>query len=1023
MPENFKFSDGDTIILRSTREAGRIEGNPTLDGGERWYRVRFTKRVDNIVEEELDPLGNTEQTVEQLTKDGCWGSIQSFRTALAVERITHENRSTVYSFNSQRVLFEPYQYKPLLKTLDSPDRRLLIADEVGLGKTIEVCLILTEFQARRKLDKVLIACPSRLRDKWREELNRKFDQDFDIYSKNDLLGYIDRFLQNPARSQLRAIVSMQTLRNKDIRDRLLADLGHIDMVIVDEAHHARNPSSQTSKMLQDLCEVGDYAFLLTATPLHLKNRDLFTLLKALRPAFFIDENYFDHQLSNYAGVHKASRYVRTQRADNLQLVKEILESMFVDDVPLDKQNPLAIQVIKDIDASPPECLRDWIDLERRVQDLHPLSTIITRTRKRDVIKDAPERRAKVIECQLTQGEMDLYRWLVEGSTGSGWNTRPLSLGQIQKARQAASSLPAAAQSAIDTARTDDDSNELTDILPSEITNATDEKAGIIREPHPESWTGEDSKYDKLREILNMVWQEEDNVKILIFTFFRGTASYLESRLVKEGIPCVRIAGDVPSRPRQPDRDERGKCMQQFKDDPSILVMVSTEVGSEGLDFQFCHHLVNYDLPWNPMVVEQRIGRIDRYGQKSKFVQVHNLVIHGTVEERILCRLYDRIGIFKESIGDIETILGETISELQNDYINGNLTSAEAENRVTQAARAINARRRDQEELENNAGELFGHEEFIRDEMQRVERLGRFISKKSILAVIETFLGKYHPGIQLWEEKEGSGIYGLRITDALRREIYNTPSGGATWNDRSKEGRLFITTDGNIGFQRSDIELINSSHPLLRAAVDKIEEQLHSPNSRVAKAVLLIEEQGDLELLEGLYFLFVFVHTIDGIRARRVLETIVWFQHEDTIIEEENGERLLHLVLEGGEEWNIDNETPAVPENVWKKINSEARRRNQRLRKSEGQENAALYIQRKNALEAEFKHSLSAKEKRFKTSESRGHTRILPALKGQIDKAKSEYQKKVEELENTKDVSIRLSGEPVAVCVINAVHGS
>ena len=121
--------------------------------------------------------------------------------------------------------------------------------------------------------------------------------------------------------------------------------------------------------------------------------------------------------------------------------------------------------------------------------------------------------------------------------------------------------------------------------------------------------------------------------------------------------------------------------------------------------------------------------------------------------------------------------------------------------------------------------------------------------------------------------------------------------------------------------------------------------------------------------------------------------------------------------------NIDNETPAVPENVWKKINSEARRRNQRLRKSEGQENAALYIQRKNALEAEFKHSLSAKEKRFKTSESRGHTRILPALKGQIDKAKSEYQKKVEELENTKDVSIRLSGEPVAVCVINAVHGS
>src|SRR5205823_1102638 len=141
----------------------------------------------------------------------------AFRTALTVARIEHDNRSTVYTFKSQRILFEPYQYKPLLKILDSPDRRLLIADEVGLGKTIEAGLILTELQARRSVDRVMIVCPSRLRDKWREELNRKFDQDFDILTKATLNQYFEKLRQNPRRGQLRAILSMQTIRSEEVR--------------------------------------------------------------------------------------------------------------------------------------------------------------------------------------------------------------------------------------------------------------------------------------------------------------------------------------------------------------------------------------------------------------------------------------------------------------------------------------------------------------------------------------------------------------------------------------------------------------------------------------------------------------------------------------------------------------------------------------------------------------------------------------------------------------------------------------
>src|SRR5207249_8230903 len=137
---------------------------------------------------------------------GRWGRLQAFRTALTVARIEHDNRSTVYTFKSQRILFEPYQYKPLLKILDSPDRRLLIADEVGLGKTIEAGLILTELQARRSVDRVLVVCPSRLREKWRNEMSRKFGKDFDITNRIDLEEYLERIRRSPSRSRLRAVV-------------------------------------------------------------------------------------------------------------------------------------------------------------------------------------------------------------------------------------------------------------------------------------------------------------------------------------------------------------------------------------------------------------------------------------------------------------------------------------------------------------------------------------------------------------------------------------------------------------------------------------------------------------------------------------------------------------------------------------------------------------------------------------------------------------------------------------------------
>src|SRR4051812_13168210 len=150
------FEKNNAVVLRSTQEMGRVEAEPVLDGGEHWYRVRFVKRVERVVEEDLELPGDPDETIDGLACGGRWGRLQAFRTALTIARIENDNRSPVSSLKPQPILFEPYQFKPLLKILDSPDRRLLIADEVGLGKTIEAGLILTELQARRPLDRVLV---------------------------------------------------------------------------------------------------------------------------------------------------------------------------------------------------------------------------------------------------------------------------------------------------------------------------------------------------------------------------------------------------------------------------------------------------------------------------------------------------------------------------------------------------------------------------------------------------------------------------------------------------------------------------------------------------------------------------------------------------------------------------------------------------------------------------------------------------------------------------------------------------
>jgi superfamily II DNA or RNA helicase len=1009
-----RFEDGAVVVLRRSREAGKVSGKAQRQAAEWWYRVRFEGRIESVVEEDLDAFGQEDVSVEGPATEGRWGRLEAFRRALALVRIEQTSRNTLFAYRARRILFEPYQYKPLLKFLDSPDRRLLIADEVGLGKTIEAGLVLTEIEAREALDKVLVVCPSRLRDKWREELNRKFDQDFEILDRGALEAWLRRLQESPRRSRLRGIVSLQTMRNEELREVFFAHVSHIDFVVIDEAHHARNPETATSELLRELAGAAGACLLLTATPLHLGMRDLFTLVAALRPTEYQDATVFESELRAHQRILEAAQVVRNRAAASLAAAAERVEGVYS---VRSARDPLAEAVVRDLRNGPPTDRAGWVDLERRVQDLHLLSSIVTRTRKRDVLENAPVRRPAVHRCQFTAQEQQVYSDLVDVIGPLGWPTGVLSFAQIQLARQAASCLPAVVRArgyaGVPFAGSGDevsdvDREDLALALPADGARDTPHLAGTLEH---------DTKLATLIEILSAIRHEEPDAKVLIFTYFVGTSLYLAERLTAAGWRALRIAGDVPSDPRHPERDERGRVLVRFRDDAAVHVLVSTEVGSEGLDFQFCHHLVNYDLPWNPMVVEQRIGRIDRFGQESPVVHVHNLVVDGTVEQRILYRLYERIGIFEQSLGELEAILGDTMRGLLRDYVSGRLTSAEADRRVEDAARAIENRRHAAVRLAARAGDLLGHEEYIRGEMERVGRLGRYVPPQALLALLRAFLEARHPDVRIFPVEGRVGVFGVRPTEELRAEVQTSCPPDVGWDPRRSDGLVYFTMDGELAFKDSALELLNVTHPLVKAALRAMPISLRAPQARVAQATVTLDSRADPDVSAGMYFAILFVHEVRSLRERRVLEPLVWSEERQTFLDAEVGERLLFLTSEAGAEWDRESPAPSLPRAVWDAALSEARSRNRQLRETERQENEARFARRKSTLDAEHTAKIGLIRRKLATAQERGRDeRVLRLFHAQIEIAQRHHTDEIARLVGYRDASATLR-DPEAICAV------
>ncbi len=451
----------------------------------------------------------------------------------------------------------PHQIATAKRVVNELHGRALLADEVGLGKTIEVGLILKEYMMRGLVKKALILVPASLVIQWTRELNEKFSisafaqrNEWSWTTYDILVASIDTTKRDPHRS---AVLSQD-----------------YDIVIVDEAHKLKNKKTRNWQLINQLRK--KYLLLVTATPVQNDMRELFNLINLLRPG----------QLGN-------STTFNATHVDSKRLPKN------------------------------PHALRSAV------------GEVMVRNRREGGGVEFTERLVEVVPITLSKEEQVLYDTVtnfIKDAYSKRREAKRSVLSLITLQREICSS-SYAVLGTLETMQRDKRLSENEHIALSDLYH--------LAESIP--------NYTKVNHVIDLV--KKINDKVIIFTEYRATQDFLLYMLQQSGIKGVLFRGGY----------KRGK-KDWMKDlfEHKAQVLIATEAGGEGINLQFCNQVINFDLPWNPMRIEQRIGRVHRLGQ-TRPVYIHNFSTQNTIEEHIVHLLQDKIRMFEMVIGKLDVILG------------------------------------------------------------------------------------------------------------------------------------------------------------------------------------------------------------------------------------------------------------------------------------------------------------------------------------------------------------------------------
>lgn len=467
-----------------------------------------------------------------------------------------------------------YQIRTVKAVIGRFRGRALFCDEVGLGKTIEAGIAMTEYITRGMIRKILILVPPSLVEQWYTELKRKFNQDFIRYDDPEFKKAGDKAWE----LYPKVIASLGTAKRKP-HSQLISDI-YYDLVIVDEAHHLKNRKNLSWQFVNSINK--KYIFLLTATPVQNNLEELYNLVTLLKPG----------QLNTYTNFRK--QYV-------------------LDNVGLEVKN------------------------HSRLKEL--ISGVMIRNRRCDVDNKFTRRYASTVGVHLSENEKEIYDGLSAFVKSRYINN---SNKQNQISRFALKNLQEGMGSSF---------NAVSDTLIRMSENSEFKECDrILLSDYYEKMQhiihGRNGQNTKITALLQILKKHTD--KVIIFTKYRHSQELILSALKEEGIDCAYFNGNLR-------RSEKENQIANFRNKANVLV--STESGGEGRNLQFCNCLINFDLPWNPMAIEQRIGRIHRVGQ-LRDVYVYNLAAFGTIEQHILDLLDKKINMFELVVGEVDMILGD-----------------------------------------------------------------------------------------------------------------------------------------------------------------------------------------------------------------------------------------------------------------------------------------------------------------------------------------------------------------------------
>ncbi|MED4204388.1 DEAD/DEAH box helicase [Neobacillus mesonae] len=493
--------------------------------------------------------------LHRIDDDGPWGDWELFKLAIEVEKhlVIPEFEGLQAPKHLPNLTPLPHQLETAKQVIENMNGKAILADEVGLGKTIEAGLILKEYMIRGLVKKVLILVPASLVTQWGQELNSKFFIPAITQKKSYVWEQCDV-----------VVSSIDTAKRNPHRDLIYQQ--DYDLIIIDEAHKLKNNKTKNYEFVQNLKK--KFCLLLTATPIQNRVEEIFNLVSLLKPGHLGNETAF------------YEKYKRDARSlnDN-QHLKELVNKVMI------------------------------------------------RNRRADTGIEWTKRYVETIPIEFSPSERNLYEEICSLKNEDDWlATSAFSVMTLQ--REACSSREAVFYT-------------LKNMLQRKENPTTAFQQQIEFLIKKVEAVKQNTKAEKALELINNI-----NDKVIIFTEYRATQLYLQWYLKQNGITSVPFRGGFK-------RGKKDWMRELFQKHAQVLI--ATEAGGEGINLQFCHHIINFDLPWNPMRLEQRIGRIHRLGQEND-VKIYNFAIKDTVEEHILKLLYEKIDLFERVIGELDDIL-------------------------------------------------------------------------------------------------------------------------------------------------------------------------------------------------------------------------------------------------------------------------------------------------------------------------------------------------------------------------------